>query len=291
MNLFAIVDRHGTEVLRIRVEQRLQAQLRDEFEKQRKELFYDKNIVNFDPRYKADDDELFVIEDFKLPDLIRTAVENINQVEDLSLNVELHIKSLFAADRSCKNRRLYFQRFMRGQLLTQKWTLLGSSNTYRKLEEPGLMLGSSLAAFYEEGQGLYFRSYAVASQFLDLESYFTQAADSDIEEVLQNDKFEVEDVAIILESADSIMRKRFMALKASGVLDRVTVEQICHQASRFGIDLEKHNDRIVFPKERKKAKELLRFLLEGYYDGPLTGTKYVTNSHRAISDRSGAGSR
>jgi len=284
MNLFAIVNRAERTVERIRVERQLQDQLQNEFETQREAFFGEAEIVGFNPRYKVDDDEIFVINNYELSNYINTAIHNINQVSNLSLDADVLIKSIFAAERTREGVRLYFQGFMRRQLLVGGWTLLGRRDTYRKLEDPGLTLGSSLVAFYEEGRGLFFRSYTLVSRFLNLETYFVEAADSDIGDVLGNDIFEVDDASIILENADSVMRKRFMAVKSSGILGRVTVTKIRQQASKFGIDIETRNGKIVFPAEKKKSKELLRLLLEGYYDGPLTGTKYVTNSQRPISD-------
>ena len=282
MNLFAIVDRDERTVERIRVERQLQNQLRAEFEAQREVFFGKAEIVDFDPRYKVDDDEIFLVKNYALPEYISIAIHNINQVNDLSLDVDVLIKSIFAGERTREGVRLYFQGFMRRQLLVGGWTLLGKSDIYRKLEDPGLTLGSSLVAFYEESQGLFFRSYTLVSRFVSLESYFVEAADSDIRDVIDDNKFEVDEVSIILENADSVMRRRFMAVKSSGILDHVTVAKIRGQARKFGIDVETRRGKIVFPTERKKAKELLRLLLEGYYDGPLTGTKYVTNSQRPI---------
>ncbi|MDZ7699242.1 MAG: hypothetical protein U5R49_20675 [Deltaproteobacteria bacterium] len=67
MNLFAIIQNHGPEVRRIRTKQALQKRLSVEFKKQRDEFFGESEIIDFDPRYKVDDDELFVIHDFDLP--------------------------------------------------------------------------------------------------------------------------------------------------------------------------------------------------------------------------------
>jgi len=70
MNLFAIVQEKDREVKRIRTNQSLQSQLETEFHRQR-DLFLDNyDIVDFDPRYKLDDDELFNIPGYELPDFI-----------------------------------------------------------------------------------------------------------------------------------------------------------------------------------------------------------------------------
>jgi len=287
MNLFAIVDGPERIVQRIRIERPLQRQLKAEFESQRSYFFGASEIVEFDPRYKVDDDELFVISGFELPDFIRTAVDNINQVDNLSLDSDARVKSIFAVHRTSGSDgvlRVYFQKFMQQQLLVGGWTLLGSQGIYKKLNDPGLTLGSSLVAIYEEGRSLFFRSYTLVNRFMSLESHFIEATDGDIRDVLDDGKFEVQDVSDVLATADSVMRKRFMAVKASGVLSHVTVRKVQKQAKKFDVEVETRGGKIVFPAERKRAKEILRLLLEGYYEGLLTGTRYVTNSQRTISE-------
>lgn len=253
MNLFAIVNRNERTVQRIRVERQLQDQLQTEFMAQGKAFCGTAEIVEFDPRYKVDDDELFIVKDYGLPEYISTAIHNINQVDDLSLDADVLIKSIFAAERTSEGLRVYFQGFMRRQLLVGGWTLLGKRDTYRKLEDPGLTLGPSLVAFYKESQGLFFRSYALVSRFLSLESYFVEAADSDIKYVLDDNKFEVDDVSIILENADSVMRKRFMAVKSSGILDRVTVKKSKDKHENSGLML-KHGTARSCSRQKERRR-------------------------------------
>ena len=287
MNLFAIVEGPQKTVQRIRVEQTLQQQLGTEFENQREVFFGQSEVVEFDPRYKVDDDELFVIRDFELPHFMINAIRNINQVDNLHLDADVRIKAIFAAEsasHSSSHLRVYFQKFMQQQLLVKRWTLLGNRDTYRKLEDPGLMLGSSLVAFYEEDKEMLFRSYTLVNRIIGLEPYFIEATDDDIHDVLGDDKFEVENVSDILANADTVMRKRFMAVKASEILSQITVRKVQAQARNFNVEIEIRGGKIVFPTERKQAKEFLRLLLEGYYEGPLTGTRYVTNSQRTISE-------
>lgn len=230
---------------------------------------------------------MFFIRDFELPDFIETAVRNINQVEDLSLAEDLQIKSIFAVERTPGARgqlRAYFQGFMKRQHLVGGWTLLQHQDTYQRMVDPGLVLDVSLVAVYEQGRSLYFRSYTLVSRFLDLTQHFVEATDDDIREVLTDRKLEVEDIDRIIRTADSVMRKRFMAVKASGILDQVTVRQVQAHARKFGVEVQTSGGRIAFPTERKQAKALLRVLLEGYYESPLTGTRYVTNSQRRVEE-------
>ena len=287
MNLFAIIDESGRQVRRIRTRQALQSELADEFQRQRDALLGESESIDFDPRYQLDDDEVFVIRSFKLPDVIETAIRNINQVDDLSLGLGLHIKSIFVAEQTPgagDELRAYFQGFMKRQWLVGGWTLLQQRDTYQRMRDPGLVLDSSLVAAYEAGGGLYFRSYTRVSRFLDLTHHFAEATDDDIRDVLADGKLEVEDVDATIGTADSVMRKRFMGVKASGILEQVTVRQAQAQARKFDVEVQTRGGKIVFPTDRKEAKALLRLLLEGYYEGPLTGTKYMTNSQRRVEE-------
>ncbi|MDZ7699241.1 MAG: DUF4868 domain-containing protein [Deltaproteobacteria bacterium] len=171
---------------------------------------------------------------------------------------------------------------MQRRLLVTGWTLLQTEDTYKRMKDPGLILDSSLVGVYKQGNSLYFRSYTLVSRFLNLSPYFVEATDVDIQEVLDDSKFHVDDESVILEMADSVMRKRFMAVKASGILNRVKVKRAQTQANKFGLKIKISGGKIVFPVEKRDAKELLRFLMEGYYEGPLTGNKYITNSQRQV---------
>jgi hypothetical protein len=139
VNLLAIVQEAGHEVRRIRTQQSLQSQLAAEFEKQRDAFFSESEILEFDPRYKVDDDELFVIRNFDLPSFMKNAIRNINQIEDLYLSSGVEIKSIFAAeiDPSVPDSlRLYFQGFMQRRLLVGGWTLLQTRETYKRMQDP-----------------------------------------------------------------------------------------------------------------------------------------------------------
>lgn len=285
MNIFAIIQKSDRAVRRIRIQQDLQTQLTNEFQKQRDTFLNDANVIDFDPRYRVDEDEIFVLHDFVLPDFITSATKNINQVDKLKLSPDTKIKSIFAVEyheEHPENFKIYFQGFMKRRLLVDGFTLLQGSNTYQRMKDPGLILDTSLDAIFEQGNSLYFRNFTIVNRFLDLTPHFVEATDNDIREVLSDNKLQVEDDGVIIELSDAVMRKKFMAVKSSKILERVTVTQIAKQAKNFSVKLKIEQNRIIFPGSKKEAKELLRLLLEGYYEGPLTGNKFITNSQRPI---------
>jgi hypothetical protein len=94
--------------------------------------------------------------------------------------------------------------------------------------------------------------------------------------------------------ADAWMRKRFTALKASGILDRVTARKVANKGKKFGVDCQVRKkdgkNVLVFPLDKKEAKKLLAFLNEGYYVGELTGALYQSNSQTQIQSPAASGS-
>jgi len=292
-HFFAITQTSGKDqkVVRIRTTQPLQAELTKLFEQQAEDfLDRDAEEIAFDGGYKVDDHEIFVIDNFPLGDNLATASKNPNQFEDIVLDSETtpSIKSILAAsyDRKDNKPTVYFQAFSRSQLLVKsRLTILHSSATFHKLQEEGLTLGTSLAAIFRDGK-LYFRSFALINRFLDVKDYFKEATDEEILEVVGHAVLLAEDTDKLTKLADSWMRKRFAALQSSGILGQITARKTANKAKKYGFELEikkkDGKDAIVFPSDKKKAKQLLTFLNEGFYQGELTDRLYQTNSQRVL---------
>ncbi len=149
MNFFAIVAGRVRDVRRIRVRQSVQDQLSREFLEQRERLVAEKERIPFEPSYDVGEDEVFIIQDFELPEYVVRAAHDTNQVEQLEIDDNTRVKSVFAVENAGET-RVFFQKFYRSWLLRGGWTLLQEANTYTKLEEPGLRLDSSLTAAYED---------------------------------------------------------------------------------------------------------------------------------------------
>ncbi len=277
--------------MRIRTTQSLQTDLTKLFEQQAEDFIdRDAEEIAFDGSYKVDDHEIFVIDNFPLGNSLSSASKHPNQFEDIALDSETtpSIKSILAAahDRNDDKPTVYFQAFSRTQLLVKsRLTILHSSATFHRLKEEGLTLGTSLAAIFRDGR-LYFRSFALINRFLDVKEYFKEATDEEILEVVGHSVLLAEDTDKLTKLADSWMRKRFAALQTSGILDQITARKTANKAKKYGFELDikkkDSKDAIVFPSDKKKAKQLLTFLNEGFYQGELTDRLYQTNSQRVL---------
>lgn len=286
-NLFALVDDDDAPTRRIPLTAALNTEVTQLFAAQQVALLADKQSIAFTGSYNVDEGEIFTIADYPLPLAIGQAIANPLVCQVLNLNTETHrIKALFSGTWSPAAKTVDFQVFDAGKLLKRGFTLIGSGNNYKKLEEPGLMLQDKLTAHYHNGT-LYFGSFHNTKRFLDLADYYREATDTDLDAFAATELFAVEDVAEFKSQADSIIRKKIALLQKNEVLKNITVVDIQTVANNFNAELpEEHHisiivnedGKLVIPDDKKQLKELIRFLDEDYVTAPLTKRKCLTNS-------------
>ena len=294
-NLFALVDDEDAPIRRIPMTAALNAELAQLFTEQQAALLNDRQPIAFTGSYNVDEGEIFTIADYPLPQAIGQAIGNPLTCPALNLNTETHrIKALFSGTWSAANKTVNFQVFDAGKLLSNRWTLIGlpiqAGDTYKRLEEPGLILQDKLTAHFHNGT-LYFVSYHNTKRFLDLADYYREATDTDLDDFAATDLFAFEDQAGFKEQADSIIRKKIALLQKNEVLKDLAVADIQTVANNFNAELpEEHhitimvNDdgKLVIPEDKKQLKELIRFLDEDYVTAPLTKRKCLTNSKKYL---------
>jgi hypothetical protein len=294
-NLFALVDDEDAPIRRIPLTAALNAELAQLFAEQQAALLGDRQPIAFTGSYNVDEGEIFTIADYPLPPAIGQAIGNPLTCPVLNLNTETHrIKALFSGTWTAANKIVNFQVFDAGKLLSNRWTLIGlpiqAGDTYKRLEEPGLILQDKLTAHFHNGT-LYFASYHNTKRFLDLADYYREATDTDLDDFAATDLFAFEDQEGFKEQADSIIRKKIALLQKNEVLKDLAVADIQTVANNFNAEIpEEHhitimvNDdgKLVIPEDKKQLKELIRFLDEDYVTAPLTKRKCLTNSKKYL---------
>ncbi len=309
-NFFAILrDGEDTTCRRIRVARTVQQSLSEEFERQgvaflthrhrvrdedgrAQSITEDSERIAFFPIYSIHDRrQVFELPGYSVDPTVRQAAEHPDAVEPLKLDDDTmpKLRALCASMKRGKAVKILFQGFERRRLIAKnRWTFLQDPTVFSRLDRPGFTLGDGIHAIYDSGT-LLFRSFSVAARFLNLVDIFNEASDERVVEVLQHKVLRVEDADAILEHADSLMRKQFAAVAELGVLDKIDPAKAKGTAKDFDIDLavvrEKGATKIDFPTAKRDQKELLTFLTEGYYKGPLTGMAYESNSHRPKKTR------
>ncbi len=290
-NLFALVDDEDAPIRRIPLTAALNTELAQLFAEQQAALLGDRQPIAFKGSYNVDEGEIFTIADYPLPPTIGQAIGNPLTCQVLNLNTETHrIRALFSGTWTAANKTVNFQVFDTGKLLKRGFTLIGSGDTYKKLEEPGLMLQDKLTAHFHNGT-LYFSSYHNTKRILNLADYYREATDTDLDDFVATDLFIFEDEARFKEQADSTIRKKIALLRKNEVLKNITVTDIQNVANNFNAELpEEHHitimvnadGKLVIPEDKKQLKELIRFLDEDYVTTPLTKRKCLTNSKQYL---------
>ncbi|HEK9997954.1 Kiwa anti-phage protein KwaB-like domain-containing protein [Streptococcus equi] len=245
---------------------------------------YKANSVNFDGSYKPDEDESLKIENFDLPDEIKEAINNPLGVEKLiATDNDLNIRAVFLTLDDGEEGRIVFQRTQKRQLLLGgRITLFWNKDTFISTKKPGVVITDSIDAYYENGT-LYFKSYYLANQILNLNKYYRQATDEDIRTFCQSSCFYVNDLDSLVSASNNWTRKKIAYILDTKVLETNSIAFILQDAKELGLQFQTNGEnKIVFPEDLKAQKELLSYLADEIYKGRLTDDVYLTNSKRTL---------
>jgi hypothetical protein len=294
-NLFALVDDGDAPIRRIPLTAVLNEELSQLFAEQQLALLGEKRPIPFNGSYNVDEDEIFTIADYPLLPAFGQAISNPLICQILNLNTEKHrIKALFSGLWNATSKVVNFQVFDTGKLLSNRWTLIGipihAEDTYKRLEEPGLILQDKITAHYNNSI-LHFTSYHNTKRILDLTDYYREATDNDLDAFADIELFAFENVDKFKDDADSFIRKKIALLQKNNVLENITVVDIQNVVNNFNAELPKEHHisinvdeggKLVMPSDKKQFKELIRFLDEDYVTAPLTKRKCLTNSKQYL---------
>ena len=161
----------------------------------------------------------------------------------------------------------------------RRFSLFLAGNTFRRLTAPTFDLANSLT-FVIDDDLIKFKSFSNLQMILDAGNLYQEATAPVMQQFAGHPKLEVGDIENFIEVADRPTRKLINSIVESGVLDDFTAQQIKEAAEETQLEVAIQGNRVIFPDERRDQKELLRFLDESRYSGPLSGRPYVTNSRK-----------
>ena len=174
------------------------------------------------------------------------------------------------------------QSFSKAQVLHEKgvMSLFLQRGTYTKLDGPGFRLADKLTCIVEQGL-VKFGSLHTLSRIIDTSSIFSEATDPEVEAFVEQhvDLFSL-NLGNFMENTSRNARKYITSLAASGSLQGHTAATLRHEAQQTDLSINIKNGRIVMPEHSGEITELLRFLNDGRYVGPVSGRPFVTNSRR-----------
>ena len=282
-NLFAACRINGELVARrVRLDGTIQEQVEALFIQQ-EHAFFDgvDDEIAFDGRWKPDLNELLTVDLIPETEMFREALNvNANTVDPLDLAnfAAAGVKALFTGKEG-DDGRVLVQRFTGAQVLSRKFAMFQQGNSFRRLTARSFILATSLA-FVIDGEVIKFKSFSNLRSILDVMEIYQEATEQEVRDFAAHRNLRVADLDDFMLNADQVTRKLINAVIGSGVLDHHTSGQIQAAAAMTQLDVELEDDRIVLPPERRDVKNLLQFLDESRYNGPLSGQIFVTNSRR-----------
>ncbi len=276
MNIFVLIESNPS-LRRVSIAGTIQGEITCFLSEQKEAFIANKTPVNFCSSYKLDDDEIFVIEEYPIPQYFTQAVNNPLSVEPLIFSPQMaKIKALFG--KFSNSNSMVFQMMDSRRLLSKKFTLIHSGDTYTRLQNEGLILQDKLSAVFENNS-LYFYSYHIVKRFLDLSSYYREASNAQLDTFIGDNIFNVENSELFKQNSDSILRKKIASLLGSGFME-LPVKTIIDKCNRHGVNINVVNDKIVLPDNRKELKDLISFFSNDIYTGPMDDENYISNSKR-----------
>ena len=289
--LAAIITKDTQKELRyIPLSRNLQNTIKDELECQYNSFFnMVEQIINFDPGYELSQHELFCLHEYELSH--RLGHENSASISDFDpiQNNERQMSLIKGIAAFVKNEMdedlILFQRFMPAQVIRPKLSFIWDLGTLRKIDDPGFMLGKYLSAVYKSGERkLLFNNFYNANLLLSLPKDFKEASSEKIREILSHKLFEPEDIELFSTNSNQWFRIRFALLEHSGILNKFTALefQACSEECNIHIQLSDDKKKIVFPSNEVEARELLQFLNQERFRGPITNELFETNSKKKV---------
>ena len=272
-------------LMRIPLHQILQRELSQDWSIYYQNFTNEVEEIPFNSGYNPESNQRFFLVDYILPEWLSEQDSGTVRNLDSIGNFEEHFDSIagivgFARDDSEEDLVL-FQNFTRSRVIRPERAILKRDDVYEKARNPGLMLETKINAAYRVSERrLIFDNFRNVNSYLQLDDLFKEASKEEIMEILEHENLDPEDSEKVAINADQWTRKRFSMLADSNVLDEYTPIDIQRVAQDISFEIRVHNDRIIFPSEKREMKKLLKFLNEELFQGMITRTVYETNSKR-----------
>ena len=181
--------------------------------------------------------------------------------------------------------RILVQLFAASQSLSRPAlvSLLYEGGTYTRLESSGFRLDDKLVCIVED-ELIKFRSLHNLGRVIDTSVIFSTATDSEVEAFAEtySNLFQIDDLSGFLGCTSRNARKYVASLAKTEALQDHTARTLQGLSAETDLELEIQNDKIVMPRKSSEITELMRFLNDGRYVGPISRTPFITNSRRPV---------
>lgn len=245
------------------------------------EDFREENEIPYDPNWNQDETEIMTIQvpqDTRVfKQILETNETGFEPIDTNNFDSE-DIRALAVKD----HESILVQRFRVAQSLTKnKLALLLHMGTFTHLRDTAFHLDHELLCIIEDGL-IKFKNFHKLGRIINTSTIFRVATDSEVREFLENnsDLFHVPDINNVVKTVNRNTRKYIKSIVDNRILEQRNVRAISREANKTNLDVRVKGGKIVLPERSDEITELMRFLNEGRYLGPISGQPYITNSRR-----------
>lgn len=294
MELFVLRDADlSPRVVKINIDQDTQKVIDGIFESAAKEFQENREPISFSMGYKPSKDEYFLIDDFIEGVEIFDAIERPSAIQSWDPGtMSMHnVKAIFSGI-SCENSGFiaYIQYFDKRQIIdTQKsifQSITQQANQFSSLKGQGLTISGKIDAILLSNGKFMFNSFHLVRRFFDMSEYFSEATREDIQQFISHIKFEMESEDSFMEVIDSQINTKIALINSSGILDKYSVDELEKCAQIINLELtitgDKKDKKIFMPKDKRRIKQILNFLDQGYFNTLITNELMFANSKRKL---------
>ncbi len=216
-------------------------------------------------------------------DILQVASTALEPVDTSDLN---EVRGLAMKTDDGGTERILVQSFAPSQSLNRPWlvSLLFEAGTYTRLEASAFRLDNKLVCIVEGGL-IKFRSLYSLGRVIDTSAIFSAATDGEVRTFAVDyaNLFEIADVDDFVNNTSRNARKYLASIARSEALRSHTAQTLQTASTGTRLSIVVQNGKIVVPSTSGAITELMRFLNDGRYVGPISGEAFITNSRRPVT--------
>ncbi|MBT1427446.1 hypothetical protein [Dickeya dianthicola] len=287
MALFAMMNKNSAvKIYRIETDAKTDSEILNSFQEQ--ERFFETHYITglpFEAGYTPSYSEHSYIKNFSESAIMLDAINRSTAIPKWTKNIGLeNITALFmATDYQNNKEKVAIQSFTKKQILNASKYLWLNKNVFSMSDLLGFNIEDKLVAIIEKDK-IKFKSFHNLRSIFDMNKYFAEATEQDLDNFIQQNSFDVPQGVDIKKIADNVIRTKVTLINNSNILKNHSVSDIKTAASALNFPLKTtgngSNEKIKIPTTKKEIKELLDFLDEDYFNSEISKKRFRSNSKR-----------
>ena len=252
------------------------------FREQEQEFRYGCIERDFNQNWMPDENEISTVDiptDTQVfANILEAHTTTMDGVDRLDIEHD-QIKALAIVISEQNSSRILIQRFTKSQILDRRFVMLMSLGTYTGIDESAFRIDHRLVCIVENGL-IKFKNYRFLGGFIDTSLIVREATREEVNKFIGNELLEVSHPQKFHSVLNSIGRSKIHSILNRGLLDHQDSATLADRANAAGLNVIVRGNKIVMPSRSAEINDLLHFLNDGRYRGPMSNQPMMANSYR-----------